>query len=76
MGAAEALPGRRQAPEGFVEAGQLPSSANEKHFFVKLSLWPFQVHSLPSCPTLRRFAQMIEQRAVDTALYIMQREDR
>ncbi|XP_019292070.2 lysophosphatidic acid phosphatase type 6 isoform X1 [Panthera pardus] len=35
-----------------------------------------QVHSLPSCPTLRRFAQMIEQRAVDTALYIMQREDR
>ncbi|XP_030181887.1 lysophosphatidic acid phosphatase type 6 [Lynx canadensis] len=35
-----------------------------------------QVHSLPSCPTLRRFAQMIEQRAVDTALYVMQREDR
>ncbi|XP_006935110.4 lysophosphatidic acid phosphatase type 6 isoform X3 [Felis catus] len=35
-----------------------------------------QVHSLPSCPTLRRFAQMIEQRAVDTALYVMQGEDR
>uniref|UniRef100_A0A8D1KC25 Acid phosphatase 6, lysophosphatidic n=1 Tax=Sus scrofa TaxID=9823 RepID=A0A8D1KC25_PIG len=35
-----------------------------------------QVHSLPSCPTLRRFARMIERRAVDTALYILQREDR
>ncbi|MBV96396.1 Lysophosphatidic acid phosphatase type 6, partial [Eschrichtius robustus] len=35
-----------------------------------------QVHSLPSCPTLKRFAWMIEQRAVDTALYILQREDR
>ncbi|KAB0396702.1 hypothetical protein E2I00_003670 [Balaenoptera physalus] len=34
------------------------------------------VHSLPSCPTLKRFAWMIEQRAVDTALYILQREDR
>ncbi|XP_021543769.1 lysophosphatidic acid phosphatase type 6 isoform X4 [Neomonachus schauinslandi] len=35
-----------------------------------------KVHSLPSCPTLKRFAWMIEQRAVDTALYVMQREDR
>nr|XP_012417136.1 PREDICTED: lysophosphatidic acid phosphatase type 6 isoform X1 [Odobenus rosmarus divergens] len=35
-----------------------------------------QVHSLLSCPTLKRFARMIEQRAVDTALYVMQREDR
>ncbi|KAM9686136.1 lysophosphatidic acid phosphatase type 6 [Trichechus inunguis] len=35
-----------------------------------------QVHSLPSCPALKRFAWMIEQRAVDTALYILQREDR
>ncbi|TEA19784.1 hypothetical protein DBR06_SOUSAS22410012 [Sousa chinensis] len=35
-----------------------------------------QVHSLPSCPMLKRFAWMIEQRAVDTALYILQREDR
>ncbi|XP_008537543.1 lysophosphatidic acid phosphatase type 6 isoform X1 [Equus przewalskii] len=35
-----------------------------------------QVHGLPSCPTLKRFSQMIEQRAVDTALYILQREDR
>uniref|UniRef100_A0A8C3WMN9 Lysophosphatidic acid phosphatase type 6 n=1 Tax=Catagonus wagneri TaxID=51154 RepID=A0A8C3WMN9_9CETA len=35
-----------------------------------------QVHSLPSCPTLRRFARMIERRAVDTVLYILQSEDR
>ncbi|XP_058394954.1 lysophosphatidic acid phosphatase type 6 isoform X2 [Diceros bicornis minor] len=35
-----------------------------------------QVHSLPSCPTLKRFARMIEQRAVDSALYVLQREDR
>ncbi|XP_004469024.2 lysophosphatidic acid phosphatase type 6 [Dasypus novemcinctus] len=35
-----------------------------------------QVHSLPSCPVLKRFVQTIEQRAVDTALYILQREDR
>ncbi|XP_059942944.1 lysophosphatidic acid phosphatase type 6 isoform X1 [Mesoplodon densirostris] len=35
-----------------------------------------QVHSLLSCPTLKRFAWMIERRAVDTALYILQREDR
>ncbi|XP_007459435.1 PREDICTED: lysophosphatidic acid phosphatase type 6 [Lipotes vexillifer] len=35
-----------------------------------------QVHSLLSCPMLKRFAWMIEQRAVDTALYILQREDR
>ncbi|XP_007528735.2 lysophosphatidic acid phosphatase type 6 [Erinaceus europaeus] len=35
-----------------------------------------QVHSLLSCSTLKRFARMIEQRAVDTALYIMQKEDR
>ncbi|XP_006861753.1 PREDICTED: lysophosphatidic acid phosphatase type 6 [Chrysochloris asiatica] len=35
-----------------------------------------QVHNLPSCPTLSRFARMIEQRAVDATLYILQREDR
>ncbi|KAM6217661.1 lysophosphatidic acid phosphatase type 6 [Rhynchocyon petersi] len=35
-----------------------------------------QVHSLPSCPALKRFSRMIEQRAVDTALYMFQREDR
>uniref|UniRef100_A0A452TZ03 Acid phosphatase 6, lysophosphatidic n=1 Tax=Ursus maritimus TaxID=29073 RepID=A0A452TZ03_URSMA len=35
-----------------------------------------QVHSLPSCPTLKTFARIIEQRAVDTALYVMHGEDR
>ncbi|XP_006899586.1 PREDICTED: lysophosphatidic acid phosphatase type 6 [Elephantulus edwardii] len=35
-----------------------------------------QVHNLPSCPALKRFAQMIEQRAVDMASYIFQKEDR
>ncbi|XP_008584870.1 PREDICTED: lysophosphatidic acid phosphatase type 6, partial [Galeopterus variegatus] len=35
-----------------------------------------QVHSLLSCPMLKKFAQLVEQRAVDTALYILQREDR
>ncbi|XP_064333746.1 lysophosphatidic acid phosphatase type 6 isoform X1 [Camelus dromedarius] len=35
-----------------------------------------QEHGLPSCPTLKRFARMIEQRAVDTALYVLQGEDR
>ncbi|XP_012585464.1 PREDICTED: lysophosphatidic acid phosphatase type 6, partial [Condylura cristata] len=34
-----------------------------------------QAHGLPGCPTLRRFAGMIEQRAVDTALYLLQGED-
>ncbi|XP_019483373.1 PREDICTED: lysophosphatidic acid phosphatase type 6 isoform X1 [Hipposideros armiger] len=34
-----------------------------------------QAHGLLSCPTLKRFTQMIEQRAVDTVLY-MQSEDR
>ncbi|OBS74731.1 hypothetical protein A6R68_14734 [Neotoma lepida] len=36
----------------------------------------FKVHSLLSCPALKSFAQMIEQRAVDTALYMLQQEDR
>ncbi|KAK2507897.1 hypothetical protein MC885_010325 [Smutsia gigantea] len=35
-----------------------------------------QVHSLLSCPALHRFARVIEQRAVDTALYILPKEDR
>lgn len=35
-----------------------------------------QVHRLLSCPALKRFAQMIEQRAVETALYTLQQEDR
>lgn len=39
-------------------------------------MWPFQAHSLPSCPMLKRFARMIEERAVDTSLYILPKEDR
>lgn len=35
-----------------------------------------QAHNFSSCPALRRFAQMIEQRAVDTASYILHGEDR
>ncbi|KAM4872915.1 lysophosphatidic acid phosphatase type 6 [Thomomys bottae] len=35
-----------------------------------------QVHNLPSCPALRTFAQTIEERAVDTAIHILQQEDR
>lgn len=35
-----------------------------------------QAHSLPSCPALRTFSRMIEQRAVEMALYVIQREDR
>lgn len=30
-----------------------------------------QAHSLPSCPTLKRFAQLIEQRAVDVLVYLL-----
>lgn len=59
-----------------MEADQLLGPEDEEPFFLKLYPWPLQVHSLPSCPTLRRFARMIERRAVDTALYILQREDR
>ncbi|XP_027718310.1 lysophosphatidic acid phosphatase type 6-like [Vombatus ursinus] len=35
-----------------------------------------KVHGLPSCPMLKKFTQMIEQRAVDTALYILGSRDR
>ena len=59
-----------------MKADWLPGSVDEEHFFQNLYPWTFQVHSLPSCPTLKRFAWMIEQRAVDTALYILQRENR
>lgn len=46
-------------------------------FFVLLdNLAAEQVHSLLSCPALKRFAQLIEQRAVDMALYMLQLEDR
>uniref|UniRef100_F7EFL7 Lysophosphatidic acid phosphatase type 6 n=1 Tax=Monodelphis domestica TaxID=13616 RepID=F7EFL7_MONDO len=35
-----------------------------------------KVHGLPSCPTLKKFTRMIEQRAVDTALFILGSRDR
>lgn len=60
-----------------VKEGMGSDSSDEVDFLTLLdNVAAEQVHSLPSCPTLKRFARMIEQRAVDTALYIMQREDR
>lgn len=52
-------------------------SGEEVDFLILLdNMAAEQVHRLPSCPALQRFARMIEQRAVDTALYVLQREDR
>ncbi|KAL1772359.1 lysophosphatidic acid phosphatase type 6 [Sigmodon hispidus] len=60
-----------------VKAGVGISSSDEVDFFVLLdNVAAEQVHSLLSCPALKRFAQMIERRAVDTALYVLQQEDR
>lgn len=60
-----------------VKEGMGIASSDEVDFLVLLdNMAAEQVHSLPSCPTLKRFAWMIEQRAVDTALYILQWEDR
>ncbi|XP_004717322.1 lysophosphatidic acid phosphatase type 6 isoform X1 [Echinops telfairi] len=60
-----------------VKEGLGMSSSDEVDFLSLLdNLSAEQVHSLPSCPTLKRFAGVIEQRAVDTFLYILQKEDR
>ncbi|KAL2771915.1 lysophosphatidic acid phosphatase type 6 isoform 2, partial [Daubentonia madagascariensis] len=60
-----------------VKEGMGIGSADEVDFLILLdNMAAEQVHSLPSCPMLKRFAWMIEQRAVDTALYVLQREDR
>ncbi|CAO2599318.1 Lysophosphatidic acid phosphatase type 6 [Lemmus lemmus] len=60
-----------------VKAGVGISSSDQVDFFLLLdNVAAEQVHSLRSCPALKRFAQMIEQRAVDTALYVLQQEDR
>ncbi|XP_043312631.1 lysophosphatidic acid phosphatase type 6 [Cervus canadensis] len=60
-----------------VKEGMGIASSDEVDFLVLLdNMAAEQVHKLPSCPTLKRFAWMIEQRAVDTASYILQWEDR
>ncbi|XP_027829707.1 lysophosphatidic acid phosphatase type 6 isoform X2 [Ovis aries] len=60
-----------------VKEGMGIASSDEVDFLVLLdNMAAEQVHNLPSCPTLKRFAWMIEQRAVDTAMYILQWEDR
>lgn len=60
-----------------VKAGVGINSSDEVDFFVLLdNVAAEQVHSLLSCPALKRFAQMIEQRAVEAALYTLQQEDR
>ncbi|XP_055212897.1 lysophosphatidic acid phosphatase type 6 isoform X1 [Gorilla gorilla gorilla] len=52
-------------------------SSDKVDFFILLdNMAAEQAHSLPSCPMLKRFARMIEQRAVDTSLYILPKEDR
>ncbi|KAM5256853.1 lysophosphatidic acid phosphatase type 6 [Ctenodactylus gundi] len=60
-----------------VKEGIGVDSSDELDFLILLdNVAAEQVHSLPSCPMLKRFAQVIEQRAVDTALYILQQGDR
>uniref|UniRef100_A0A8C5ZRP1 Lysophosphatidic acid phosphatase type 6 n=2 Tax=Marmota marmota marmota TaxID=9994 RepID=A0A8C5ZRP1_MARMA len=60
-----------------VKEGMGLDSSIEVDFFILLdNMAAEQAHSLSSCPTLQRFAQVVEQRAVDTALYVLQREDR
>ncbi|KAM5160027.1 lysophosphatidic acid phosphatase type 6 isoform 1-T1 [Callospermophilus lateralis] len=60
-----------------VKEGMGLDSSIEVDFFILLdNMAAEQAHSLSSCPALQRFAQVVEQRAVDTALYVLQREDR
>ncbi|XP_055258150.1 lysophosphatidic acid phosphatase type 6 [Moschus berezovskii] len=60
-----------------VKEGMGIASSDEVDFLALLdNMAAEQVHNLPSCPSLKRFAWMIEQRAVDTALYILQWGDR
>ncbi|KAK2084145.1 Lysophosphatidic acid phosphatase type 6 [Saguinus oedipus] len=60
-----------------VKEGMGVDSSDEVDFLVLLdNVAAEQAHSLPSCPMLKRFARIIEQRAVDTSLYILQKEDR
>uniref|UniRef100_A0A8C0WJM1 Lysophosphatidic acid phosphatase type 6 n=1 Tax=Castor canadensis TaxID=51338 RepID=A0A8C0WJM1_CASCN len=60
-----------------VKAGMGIDNSDNVDFLTLLdNMTAEQVHSLPSCPTLKRFAWMIEQRAVDTALHMLHLEDR
>lgn len=60
-----------------VKTGVGINDSDKVDFFVLLdNLAAEQVHSLLRCPALKRFAQLIEQRAVDMALYMLQLEDR
>lgn len=54
-----------------VKEGMGIADSDGVDFFVLLdNVAAEQVHGLPSCPALRRSARIIEQRAVDTALYL------
>nr|XP_012327414.1 lysophosphatidic acid phosphatase type 6 [Aotus nancymaae] len=60
-----------------VKEGMGIDSSDEVDFLILLdNVAAEQAHSLPTCPMLERFARIIEQRAVDTSLYILQKEDR
>ncbi|KAL0590976.1 Lysophosphatidic acid phosphatase type 6 [Plecturocebus cupreus] len=60
-----------------VKEGMGVDSSDEIDFLILLdNVAAEQAHSLPTCPMLKRFAWIIEQRAVDTSLYILQKEDR
>ncbi|XP_074839584.1 lysophosphatidic acid phosphatase type 6 [Carettochelys insculpta] len=52
---------------------------NEKtvDFFLLLdNIFAEQVHDLPSCPVMKSFLKMIEQRSIDTLLYMMENNSR
>ena len=54
-----------------VKEGMNIASSDGVDFLILLdSVVAEQVHSLLNCPLLKRFSQIIEQRAVDTALYV------
>lgn len=60
-----------------VKAGVGITDSDNVDFFILLdNMVAEQAHSILSSPALKRFAQLIEQRAVDMALYMLQQEDR
>ncbi|XP_074044716.1 lysophosphatidic acid phosphatase type 6 [Macrotis lagotis] len=54
----------------------IDKSKNVDFFLLLDNALAEKVHGLPSCPMLKKFTQMIEQRAVDTALHILGSRDR